>query len=120
MRKWIPFIIGGRLPSSTSPEAERLAAVMQHNLKLLRPAGLPRTRDVAEVELEALRVKLLEAYETVASLVADLEFERSRVSYLEERLASFEDDTEDARRSRPALRVVSIAREPMDPGSTRS
>ena len=120
MKKWIPFIIGGRLPSSTSPEAERLAAVMQHNLKLLGPAGSSRTRDVAEVELEALRVEMLEAYETVASLVADLEFERARVAYLEKRLASFEDDIEAARRSRPPLRIVSIAREPMDPGSTTS
>ncbi|PIK71355.1 hypothetical protein [Methylobacterium frigidaeris] len=51
---------------------------------------------------------MLEAYETVASLVADLEFERARVAYLEERLAAFEDDAEAARRSHPPLRIVSI------------
>lgn len=108
MKKWIPFIIGGRLPPSTSPEAVRLAAIMQHNLKLLGPAGPSRTRDVAEVDLDALHVEMLEAYETVASLVADLEFERARVTYLEERLAEFEDAAEAARRARPPLRIVSI------------
>ena len=120
MKKWIPFIIGGRLPSSSSPEAEQLAAVMEHNLKLLGAAGSSRTRDIAEVELETLRVELLEAEATIASLVADLDNERAHASYLEERLAEFEDAAEVTRRSRPPLRIVSIARETMDPGPTRS
>jgi hypothetical protein len=99
-------------------EAAELAAILRHNLELLGDAAGPlRERHVAEIELAALRVELLEAYETVASLVSDLEFERARVAYLEERLADVEDGAEAAR---PPLRIVSIAREPMDPGSTRS
>lgn len=114
VRKWIPFIIGGRLPSSTSPEAEQLAAVMQHNLKLLGAAGSSRTRDIAEVELETLRVELLEAEATIASLVADLDNERAHASYLEERLAEFEDAVEAARRSRPPLRIMTFKQESND------
>ncbi|MGF3027378.1 hypothetical protein ACQVP2_31790 [Methylobacterium aquaticum] len=94
-------------------EAAELAAILRHNLELLGDSAGPlRERHVAEIELEVLRVELLEIYETVASLVVDLEFERARVSYLEERLAEFEDAAEAAQRSRPVLKIVAFSRIP--------
>jgi chromosome segregation ATPase len=97
------------------------ATIVRNNLEVLRNlVNVLRARDRTQIELEALRAELLEAETTIASLVADLEHERAHVAYLEERLAEFEDAAEAARRSRPALRIVSITREPMDPGSTRS
>lgn len=93
VKKWIPFGLGERLPSPTSPEAERLAAILRHNLDLLdNGSGPPRTRDLAtEAELEATRAELTESYATIAALVEDLNLARLRVEVLEERLADYED-----------------------------
>jgi hypothetical protein len=95
LKKWILFSVGGRLPSPTSPEAEHLAAVMRHNLELLdEPAGLSRQRDLAaEVELDAVKTELTEAYATIAALLDDLELSRMRAEDLELRLAEYEDGT---------------------------
>lgn len=93
VKKWILFGLGGRLPSPTSPEAERLSAILRHNLDLLHNgSGPPRTRDLAtEAELEAMRAELTESYATIAALVEDLNLARLRVEALEERLADYED-----------------------------
>lgn len=97
------------------------ATIVRHNLEVLRDLmDVLRVRDRTQLELEALRVELLEAETSIASLVIDLENERAHASYLKERLAEFEDAAEAARRACPPLRIVSIVREPMDPGSTRS
>ncbi|BCM86476.1 hypothetical protein mvi_49370 [Methylobacterium indicum] len=93
-----------------------LTTIASGNLELLQDlVDALRKREGNRVELEALRAELLEAYESVASLVVDLEFERARASYLEERVAEFEDDIVGARRAHPALRIVSVNGEPVKP-----
>jgi hypothetical protein len=83
--------------------AAELATILRHNLELLGdPAGSLRARDVAEIELEALRVEVLEAHETIATLVEELNLSRMWAEHLEGRLADYEDDkVVPLRRGRP-------------------
>ncbi len=82
----------GNVRGRTS-EASELAAILRHNLELLGDSGgPPRARYVAEVELEALRVEVMEAHETIATLVEELNLSRMWAEYLEGRLADYEDD----------------------------
>lgn len=91
-----------------------LTTVARDNLELLQDlVDAFRKREGNRVDLEVLRAELLEAYESVASLVVDLEFERARASYLEERVAEFEDEIVCARRGYPALRIVSVDGKPV-------
>lgn len=93
VKKWVLFGVGGRLPYPGSPEAERLTAVLRHNLDLLgEQAGSTSRRDLAtELELDAVRTELTEAYATIVTLADDLELARMRVEDLELRLAEYED-----------------------------
>lgn len=91
------------------------ATIMRHNLELLRDlVDALQMCDRTQIELEELRVEVLEAGATIASLVVDLEHERAHVAYLEERLAEFEDAADSAQRSRPPLRIVAFKQEPKD------
>lgn len=82
--------LGG--PRRKNSKATEFATIGRRNLELLRNlVDVLRARDVAKIELEALRVEVLEAHETVATLVDELNHSRMWAEYLEERLASYED-----------------------------
>lgn len=81
----------GNVQERASAAAE-LAAILRHNLELLGdPASPLRTREVVEIELDALRAEVLEAHETIATLVEELNLLRMWAEYLEGRLADYED-----------------------------
>lgn len=119
MKAWPPF--GLKVFERAGVVRTRLqrpedhTTVMRHNLEVVRGlVDVLRARASTQIELEALRVEVLEAEATIASLVTDLEHERAYASHLEKRLAEFEDAAEAAQRSRPPLRIVTFKKEPKD------
>jgi cell division protein FtsL len=100
---------------SRAQRAEAHATIMHHNRAVIQElVDILRERNRTQIELEALRIELLEAETTIASLVSDLENERAHVVYLADRIAEFEDADEAARRSRPPLRIVASKQESSD------
>ncbi len=79
-------------PRTKISKATEFATIARRNVELLRDlVDVLRARDASKIELEALRVEVLEAHETVATLVEELNHSRMWAEYLEERLSDYEE-----------------------------